>query len=195
MRTVLAKFLICFALLFITTATASGHVVVTNSAEAVSRTLPATAEISSVGRGIRGNQTVTRIAEEAQGALSQANRILDSGSYETRWGQIYQNVRGTGGNFEFLARRNALHQESERLLLNNRYVTEAIDNGYMVEFNRGSLLNVRSSSGSISRPDIQIRTPGGSFGIIDFTTPGSAPKIFKYGTPQQAPYMINVTVP
>ncbi len=31
MRTVLAKFLICFALLFITTATASGHVVVANN--------------------------------------------------------------------------------------------------------------------------------------------------------------------
>jgi hypothetical protein len=113
----------------------------------------------------------------------------------TRWGHIDQRHRGSGGFREFIARRNALHQEAERLLLNNHYVTDAIDSGYVLQFNKGSLLGARSTKGNLLRPDIQIRLPDGRFGLLDFTTEGSAAKIFKYGSASEAPFMINITVP
>jgi hypothetical protein len=159
------------------------------------RLRPASAEISTVGRGYGGNMVVDRIAGEAQGALSQANRILEAGDFNSAWGAIYQRIRGTDSKLEFFARRNALHQEAEGLLLNNRYIVEAMDQGYIVEFNLGSRLGVRSSNGALLRPDIQIQAPTRKFGVLDFTTPGSAPKIFKYGPAQQAPYLINITIP
>ena len=156
----------------------------------------ASARISKTGRGIGGHKVVDRLASEAQGAMSQANRILASGgSGGTRWGAIYQRIKGRGGWFENMARRNALHSISERQMLRSRYYSEAIESGFVVQFNRGSLLGKTGARGGLLRPDIQMRTPGGSFGIIDWTTEGSAGKIFKYGNPQEAPWMINVTVP
>lgn len=154
------------------------------------------ASISGTGRGIGGHQVVDGIAGEAQGALSYANKVLTAGGTGgTRWGQIYQNVSGSGRWFENLARRNALHSISEAKMLNNRYVIEAIDRGFIVQFNRGSLIGMKSSRGALLRPDIQIRTPSGRFGIIDWTTQQSASKIFKYGDATNAPWMINVVVP
>ncbi len=160
------------------------------------RSLPATAQISSP-RGLGGNQLIDRIAGEAQGAMSQANRILESGGAKTRWANIYQRYRGTGDFREFIARRNALHQEAERLLLvsDNPYVREAQRAGIIIDFNRGSRLGATSANGNLLRPDIQIGMPDGRYGIIDWTTAGSAGKIGKYGDAANAPWLINVTLP
>jgi hypothetical protein len=155
----------------------------------------ATARISGVGRGLGGNSVVDSIAGEAQGALSQANRILQAGCGKTIWARVYQRVSGRGDWFEQMALRNALHSESERLMLSNRYVLEAIDAGYVVNFNRGSMLGIRSPKGALLRPDIQIGTPCGRWGIVDWASESPAAKIFKYGSYANAPWLINVTLP
>ena len=155
----------------------------------------ATARISDVGRGSGGHQVMDRISAEAEGAMSQANRILQAGAGKSRWANVYQRVRGRGGFFENMARQNALHSEAERLMMGNRYVLDAMDAGYVVKFNRGSALGMTGPKGGRLRPDIQIGTPTGRWGIIDWTTEGSASKIFKYGVPEDAPWLINVTLP
>lgn len=133
-----------------------------------------------------------RIAREAEGALSQANRILEAGVANTRWAHIYQAKRGSGGFVERISRRNALHQEAERLMLRNRYVREAQENlGYLVEFNMGNHLGIISRKGWSLRPDIQIRLGENRWGIIDWTTEGSAMKIFNYAHEDVA-YLINI---
>lgn len=154
----------------------------------------ASARISETGRGVYGHQVVDRIAAEAQGAFSQANRMLMAGNRSTPWARLYQRVQGSGRWFENVARRNALHQLAERQLLNNRYVLEARRAGYIVQFNKGSALGLRGARGGLLRPDIQIGIPGGRWGIVDWTTEGSAAKIFNYSDPQ-APFLINVTLP
>lgn len=154
----------------------------------------ATAEISDVGRGFRGNQVVDRIAAEAEGALSQANRMLKAGNRSTPWSRFYQRVRGSRRWYEDLARRNALHQLAEAQVSRSRYVLEARRAGYIVEFNKGSALGLRGARNGLLRPDIQIGIPGGRWGVVDWTTPGSARKIFNYQHPL-APFLINVTLP
>jgi hypothetical protein len=154
----------------------------------------ATARISGTGTGVRAHQVVDRIAAEAQGAFSQANKMLTAGNRSTPWANLYQRVKGSGRWFENLARRNALHQLAERQLLRNRYVLDAQQAGYIVQFNKGSALGLRGSRGGLLRPDIQIGIPGGRWGIVDWTTEGSAAKVFNYSDPR-APYLINVTLP
>lgn len=150
------------------------------------------ASISSVGRGVRGNQVTDRVAGEIQGAVNQADRILlAGGSGGTQWGAIYQRLAGTGHWLEPLARGNALQQIAERRLLNNTYLQEAD-----VIFNSGHVLDVRNSAGNLLRPDFQVRLPNGKVGVLDITTSGQAPKIFKYspaGSSQQVPQLINIT--
>jgi RHS repeat-associated protein len=160
------------------------------------RTGVANASISTVGRGYGGHAVVDRIAIEAQGAFSQANRVISSGGTgATRWGQVYQTLRGSGGATESLARRQALHSIASNKMKSNHYVLSAQSAGYSVEFNRGGLLGARNIRGNLLRPDIQIRTPSGRFGVIDWTTPGSTNKILKYGTSTDVSWMINVTMP
>jgi len=145
------------------------------------------------GRGFGGNAVVDRIATEAQWAFDQADRVLISGGTGgTKWGAIYQCEVGSGGSLEMLARRNALHQITTEQLVRNSYVREARSSGYEVFFNRGSLLDVRNAKGNLVRPDIQIMTPLGKYGIIDLSTAGSAGKIGKYGSQSQAPWLISV---
>src|SRR5262249_20359541 len=49
------------------------------------------ASISSVGKGIYGNQQVMRLAGEIQGAVSQAVKTLEvGGTGGTTWGRLYQ---------------------------------------------------------------------------------------------------------
>lgn len=163
------------------------------TAAAAARAKPP-AQISSVGTGSGGHAVVDRIAGEAQGTLDQAARILESGGANTRWAHVYQKARGTGRPREFLARRNALHQEAERLMLRNRHVQEAINAGHQVLFNRGSALGLRGPGERLLRPDIQIGLPGGRWGVIDWTTPGSAAKISKYATPETR-HLVNVVKP
>lgn len=154
------------------------------------------AKIDDVGAGYGGHKVVDRLAMEAQGALSQANRILESGNIlgrQTTWGRIYARVKGRGSWFEKMARRNALHQVAEARLLNNRYVLEAQRKGFIVKFNQGSILGIRNKKGNLLRPDIQIGLPNGKWGVIDWTTPGSASKINNYEH-KLSPYLINITM-
>jgi hypothetical protein len=132
------------------------------------------ATISDVGRGMGGNQVVDRVAGEIQGAVNQANRVLDSGgSGGTRWGAIYQRLNGTGHRLEAIAKGNALQQIAETRLIGNTYMNDA-----GVIFNRGHVLGSRNLDGNLLRPDFQMRTPGGKVGIFDITTPGQAGKIY-----------------
>ena len=152
----------------------------------------ATANLSDVGSRIYSSPMMRRLAEEAEGALSQANRLVESGSTQTPWARRYQRLRGSNTDDEFLARRNALHQEAEELLKENRYFLEAQEAGAKILFNKGSLVGA-ARKGPL-RPDIQIQLPGGGYGVIDFTTPGQANKIFKYVGTARNPYLINVVV-
>jgi hypothetical protein len=150
-----------------------------------------TATISDIGRGVGGHKVMDRLAGEIQGAVNQAERVLSvGGTGGTRWGAIYQRYNGTGHWLESVSRGNAIQQIAETRLLNNTYFQEA-----GVIFNKGHVLGLRSSSGSLLRPDFQVPLSGGRVGVLDITTQGQAGKIFKYSVrgSNQVPILINVT--
>ncbi|WP_145054373.1 polymorphic toxin-type HINT domain-containing protein [Lignipirellula cremea] len=129
---------------------------------------------------------MNRIANEIRDAVSQAKKALKAGGTGgTAWGKIYQNVKGSGGWFERVAKGNAIQQIADTRLLNNRFLTKA-----GVVFNRKHLLST-PGSGKLLRPDYQVRLANGKLGIIDITTPGQAGKIIKYDGPDIL-HLINI---
>ena len=140
----------------------------------------------SGGSGLGANSHVDRIADEIAGAVAQADRVLRTGSAGgTRWGHIYQRLRGTGDWKEAMARGNALQQVADQLLRKNEYLRSA-----GVLFNKGSRLGLRGKKGLL-RPDYQVPLANGRWAILDITTSGSARKIGKYAD-DLAPIRLNV---
>ena len=148
--------------------------------------------ISDVGKGVYGNQEAMRIAEQIQGAVSQAAKVLEAGGTgETTWGRLYQlgqksNWFGGKTWLEPIFKGNAIQQIAEIQLKANFYIKEA-----GVFFNQGSLLGSRNAAGNLLRPDFQVQLSNGSWAIFDITTAGEASKISKYAH-ANAPYLINI---
>jgi len=139
------------------------------------------ASVSSVGSNIYGNTNIQRIAQEIQGAVSQAVKVLETGGTGgTAWGKLYQWAQKHGwfgGKtwLEPIFKGNAIQQIANRSLSNNPYLRQS---GAL--FNQGSRLGTKSVAGRLLRPDFQIPLKNGNWAILDITTHGSAPKIFKY---------------
>jgi len=141
--------------------------------------------IEGVGRG--ANRTLDLVADEVEGALRQADRVLRvGGTGNQRWGAIYQHYAGTGHWLERVSRGNALQAIANSRLGNSTIMQEA-----GVIFNQGSVLGKRSSKGALLRPDFQVPLSNGRVGILDITTPGQASKISKYSD-DLSPYLINI---
>jgi hypothetical protein len=140
--------------------------------------------------GKNAHKIMDRLAGEIEGAVAHAERVLSiGGTGNTRWGVIYQKLKGKGHWLEPLAKGNAIQQIANSRLASNSYMWQA---GAM--FNRGHVLRLTSKSGRALRPDFQIPLSGGRVGVIDITTPSQVNKIFKYLVPNHNnQVLINVT--
>lgn len=152
MRTVFAKLLICFGLLFVTAGTASGHVVVANSA---------TADIGFIGPRI-GNSGYITAEEFAQASFLRYQGFVNEGYDRALLAESKGLLNGKNPNTrvgDFVDRFSASEYR-------DWLAAEGIPEGpgQFVQMNRW--LRDPSGSGLYARPDIRIPSSGS---ILDAT--------------------------
>ncbi|ANR79226.1 hypothetical protein BBB57_13725 [Kosakonia sacchari] len=141
--------------------------------------------VGSGGKGLGGHRAVDRAAAELDTAAQRASRLLDRGGHmNTAWGKIYQrwaNNQYVPQWLKNVSRGNAIQQITDRLTLNNRYLTD-------IDIKR----NVTGSWWGNLRPDYHATLPNGKVAVFDITTPGQAPKIMKYNVDGVTDFLINI---
>jgi len=141
--------------------------------------------VGSGGKGLGGHQAVDRAAAELDTAAQRASRLLDRGGHmNAAWGKIYQrwaNNQYVPQWLKNVSRGNAIQQITDRLTLNNRYLTD-------IDIKR----NVTGSWWGNLRPDNHATLPNGKVAVFDITTPGQAPKIMKYNVDGVTDFLISI---